>query len=115
MNLFESLHLAGELAVDERARKWWKHSKTPEASGRVLHLLNTHARTHTPNELMHHAHPLESGQKDNSKASARSKIKDVGNSWYENAVNKLNAPELLETAAEQMTVTSLCVNRAELS
>lgn len=33
--LFESLHLAGELAVDERERKWWKHSSTPEANGSV--------------------------------------------------------------------------------
>lgn len=48
--LFESLHLAGELAVDERERKWWKHSSTPEANGRVLHLLNTHTE-----ELKHHA------------------------------------------------------------
>lgn len=90
--LFESFHLAGELAMDEKKREsvgnTIRHLR--QVVKRCICLIQAHTHTHTAKRLEHQAHTLESGQKCNSQTCDRSTIKQVSDCRDENVASESN-------------------------
>lgn len=108
MLLFESSHLAGELAADERGkRKWWKHTQR-DTLGR-LQIASTLLHTHTRRDLIGKRPFTPSPFNFN-----RSTIKRDAVCWDGDGVNQLNLLKASNVAAAEQTC-SVFPEQTELS